>query len=393
MSAGPGLAFSVFVDALGWELMRGRSFLEEELVVRRPLDTVLGYSSTCDPTILTGRQPREHGHFTFYAYDPAGSPFRRMSALRALPAPVADRGRVRRLLSRAIARAYGYTGYFQLYTMPFDKLPLFDYTEKRDIYEPGGINGGQPTIFDWLRNEGIPTHRTNWRVSERAAIDALAADLQASRPRFVYLYLAGLDAVLHAHGTSSPLVDAHLAFYERELRALLKLARRHYGQVRFHVFSDHGMTDVTSTCNLMARVEATGLRFGVDYAAAYDSTMARFWFLTPGSRETITRALRDEPAGRVLDDGDLEALGCDFPRHRFGQLFFLLDAGVLLCPSFLGLTPLKGMHGYHPSEPTARALFASSARDAAPPRGLTDLHSFFQREAAVAMQGDHRVAA
>jgi predicted AlkP superfamily pyrophosphatase or phosphodiesterase len=277
--------------------------------------------------------------------------------------------------------------------MPFDRLPLFDYTEKRDIYEPGGINGGQTTIFDWLSAEGIPTHRTNWRLSERSAIDALAADLQAGRPRFVYLYLAGLDGILHAHGTSSPLVDAHLAFYERELRSLLQLARRQYGDVRLHVFSDHGMTDVTSTCNLIARVEAAGLRFGVDYAAAYDSTMARFWFLAPGARETITRVLRDEPAGRVLDDDELEALGCDFPDRRFGELFFLLDAGVLLCPSFLGLTPLKGMHGYHPSEPTARAVFASSAPDVVAPNGLTDLHGFFQREATFAMQGARRVAA
>jgi hypothetical protein len=387
MSDKHGLVFNVFVDALGWELMRGRAFLQDEIAVRQPLDTVLGYSSTCDPTIITGRPPRDHGHFTFYAYDPERSPFRRLDVLRALPGSLMNRGRVRRLLSRSIARAHGFTGYFQLYSMPFNRLPLFDYTEKRDIYEPGGINGGQSTIFDWLRREGVPTHRTDWRSSERAAIDALADDLKERRPRFVYLYLAGLDGILHAHGTTSQLVDAHLAFYERELRHLLQLARRHYGDVRFHLFSDHGMTDVTTTCDLMARVEGTGLRFGVDYAAAYDSTLARFWFLKPGTRDAVTKVLNDESAGRILGDEELRALGCDFPRHRYGELFFLLNAGVLLCPSFLGLTPLKGMHGYHPSEPTARALFATNAREVAPPRGLTDLYAFFQREAAIVTRG------
>lgn len=393
MSGRPDLVFCVFVDALGWELMRRRTFLEDELVVRRPLDTVLGYSSTCDPTIITGRLPREHGHFTFYAYDPPRSPFGALRALSALPASIANRGRVRHLISRAVARAYGYTGYFQLYSMPFSRLPLFDYTEKRDFYEPGGINGGQPTIFDWLRQQGIPTHRTDWRRSERFAIDTLADDLGQGRPRFVYLYLAGLDGVLHAHGTDSSHVDAHLAFYERELRNLLQVARRNYGEIRFHLFSDHGMTDVVATCDLMSRIEATGLRFGVDYAAAYDSTLARFWFLAPGARETITEALQREPAGRVLDDRELAMLGCDFPDRRFGELFFLLDAGVLLYPSFLGLTPLKGMHGYHPSEPTARAMFASSARDVVAPNGLTDMYAFFQREATVATRGAHRAAA
>ena len=393
MSGRPGLVFCVFVDALGWELMRRRTFLEDELVVRRPLDTVLGYSSTCDPTIITGRLPREHGHFTFYAYDPQHSPFGALRALSALPASIANRGRVRHLISRAVARAYGYTGYFQLYSMPFSRLPLFDYTEKRDFYEPGGINGGQPTIFDWLRQQGIPTHRTNWRRSERSAIDALADDLGQGRPRFVYLYLAGLDGVLHAHGTGSTHVDAHLAFYERELRNLLQVARRHYGEIRFHLFSDHGMTDVVATCDLMSRIEATRLRFGVDYAAAYDSTLARFWFLAPGARETITEALQREPAGRVLDDRELAMLGCDFPDRRFGELFFLLNAGVLLCPSFLGLTPLKGMHGYHPSEPTARALFATSAADVVAPRGLTDLYAFFKREADITSDRSAGVAA
>ncbi|MBI2951474.1 hypothetical protein HYY27_05230, partial [bacterium] len=58
------LALFVFIDAFGWEILRRRPFLDDLLKVKAPLTTVLGYSSTCDPTILTGRLPREHGHFS-----------------------------------------------------------------------------------------------------------------------------------------------------------------------------------------------------------------------------------------------------------------------------------------------------------------------------------------
>jgi len=40
------------------------------------------------------------------------------------------------------------------------------------------------------------------------------------------------------------------------------------------------------------------LRFGEDYAAVYDSTMARFWFFQKeGEREFITYCLKQIPQG------------------------------------------------------------------------------------------------
>ena len=117
---------------------------------------MLGYSSACDPTILTGKLPREHGHFSFFRFAPEASPFAIWKWLRVIPKFLASRGRVRRLLSRLLRRHLGYTGYFELYNVPFKYLPLLDYSEKRDLYRPGGINGGQPTVFDHFRAAGVP---------------------------------------------------------------------------------------------------------------------------------------------------------------------------------------------------------------------------------------------
>jgi hypothetical protein len=151
-----------FVDALGWEVLRGRRFLDEELPWRQRVRSVLGYSSACVPSILTGCTPREHGHWSFFFCSPETSPFRSLRPLRALPESITSRARVRNLLSKAVARQHGFTGYFQLYQLPFEHAHEFDYCEKRDLFSEGGVSGA-PTIFDKLRKSGTPFHVSNWR--------------------------------------------------------------------------------------------------------------------------------------------------------------------------------------------------------------------------------------
>ena len=100
----PPLTLCVFIDALGWEIVRNRPFLQDALPTRTPIETVFGYSCTCGPTILTGKMPREHGHLAFWSYAPERSPFTDMTMLAALPKTLTSKGWVRRLLSRWVAQ-------------------------------------------------------------------------------------------------------------------------------------------------------------------------------------------------------------------------------------------------------------------------------------------------
>lgn len=378
------LALFAFIDALGWEILRRHSFLADEIKFQQPMDTIFGYSSTCDPTIITGAMPCEHGHFAFFTHVPRHcSPFKTARLLSLLPASITRRGRVRHWLSRLYARYLRYTGYFQLYNMPFRQLTLFDYTEKRDIYAEGGINGGQPSIFVLMRRRGVPFFLADWRSSEETNLAALQTELSQGRISFAYLYLAAMDAILHADGTSSARVSAKIAWYERELRELLRVARARYDQVRLYVFSDHGMTDIIRHCDLISRIAALPLRFGRDYVAAYDSTMARFWFLRPHARALIEEALQAESSGIILSDATLRAWGCDFPGQRYGELFFLLDPGVLLLPSFMGEHPLAGMHGYDPRHRDSTASFLSNVTPPIIPRRLDDMFRLMLIEAGL----------
>ena len=377
---GKSLRLFVFIDAFGWELLKRYPFLDDLLVVKAPLQTVFGYSSTCDPTILTGLSPQQHGHFSFFYYNPDASPFGVCRWLSLLPTSVTRRGRVRRLMSRAIRRYYGYTGYFQIYNMPFRYLPLFDYSEKRDLYQPHGINSGATTIFDDLRNNEIPFYLSDWRRPESENLASLQTALAEGAVSFAYLYLAAMDADLHAHGTDSPLIANKIAWYDGQLRQILALAEKQYRDVQLFLFSDHGMTDVTTGCDVIERIFALDLTFGKDYVAVFDSTMLRFWFLRDGARERITATLLKEPNGEILSDERLASFGCLFPNRKYGELFFLAHPGVLICPSFMGETLLAGMHGYDPTHKDSVAMFASTVVPDPLPAGLSDLYHLMRTE-------------
>lgn len=369
---GDTLDLLAFVDALGWQIAGEGSLLSDVCPVRKPLRTALGYSCACVPTLLTGRSPAEHGHFAFWVYAPNASPFRPLSWLRYLPRALTGRARVRGLLSRAVAKALGYTGYFQLYNVPFELIDQLDYTEKRDLFQPGGIRSGDTTLLDDLAAQDVPVHVSDWRRPDHENLERLARDVSTGRPRFAFLYLGGLDAVLHRTGTESAEARARVAWYDVSLRRVLDRAAGAYRRVRLHVVSDHGMTDVTRFVDVTARLAAAGLTERTDYVAVLDSTMARLWFLTDRARARAAAAL-EGPDGRVLDEAELARLGCAFGDGRYGDLIWLAEAGAMVFPNHMGANPIAGMHGYHPDAAGSWASYLGTDEPAVPVRGLTDV--------------------
>ena len=192
------ITIAVFIDALGWRLAREHGFLREELPYRGPLATTFGPGSLGDPTILTGLKPRDHGHFASFTYDPTNSPFRNVLWPRLIPHFLTRRGRVRRWFGRQLGRYVGDTGNFEIHDTPFGLLRQLDYTEKRDFFEPNGMNGGQATLFDDLRRDNVPFHLSNWRLDEEENLAAARQDISTGKPRFAYIFLPQLDTLQQA---------------------------------------------------------------------------------------------------------------------------------------------------------------------------------------------------
>jgi hypothetical protein len=350
----------IFADALGWELVRKRDFAADLLPVRNRCETLLGYSSTCDPTILTGALPEDHGHFSFFVKAEGKSPFAITKGLGWLPEVLAGHHRVRNKVSKFFAKKLGYTGYFQLYSVPFSKLPYLDYTEKRDIYEPGGILGGQPTIFEKWQASGKPWVRSDWRLGDTVNVAHAKQELEKGEIELMYLFTAKLDAVMHKHGTDHPEVDAAYDAFAKDLRMLADTAAKNYRYVRIHLFSDHGMANTMICSDMLLRWNKLGFKYGEDYIAVWDSTMARFWFMNETTRRDATAWLKEQKDGEILSDERLHGYGCLFPNQRYGELFYLLPSGSLFVPSFLNQRKVTGMHGYAPEYPDSAACWLSN---------------------------------
>jgi predicted AlkP superfamily pyrophosphatase or phosphodiesterase len=358
----PLLSLFVFVDACGWEIIKDHPFARTHAPERRKLTSVFGFSSACIPSILSGRWPVSHRNWCYFVYDPVNSPFRFLRHLRWLPRALTSRRFFRHRLSRLLKVHLKFRGYFDLYNIPFEFISLFDFSEKKNPLQPGGLNVG-PNIFDYLESRGIPYHVSDPTRTERQNLDHLLTDLAAEKIDFAWLYWPDLDGVLHRVGNQSPEVPAKLNAYEPWLTELMARAHEHYEKVSLTIFSDHGMANCDTLLDLRAQIEPLGLRMGVDYAVVYDSTMGRFWFFNDRARQLVTATLHRVSAGRILPDAELEKLGTLFPDRYFGELIFLVDEGVLIVPSHMGERPIRAMHGYHPNAPQSYASLLTNYAD------------------------------
>jgi len=353
------LSLFIMIDACGWEIVRNDPFAREFAPERKRLDSVFGYSSTCVPSILSGRWPVEHRNWCYFAYDPQNSPFRALRHLRWLPKTLTSRRIVRRLLTKCVKTWLGFRGYFDLYNMPFQHISLFDFTEKKSPLQPGGMNAGE-NIFDFLTENRVPYFVTDPALSEETNRDTLIGEIEGERIDFAFQYWAGLDGLLHRVGNDSPEVPAKLRVYEQWIAQVMDGARRHYREVALYIFSDHGMANCDEHIDLRAKIDVLGLKMGIDYAVVYDSTMARFWFLRDGVRERIEAALAGIPEGRIVPDAELEEMRALFADRYFGELIFLMREGALIVPSHMGERPIRAMHGYHPTDPQSYATLMTN---------------------------------
>lgn len=353
------LSLFIMVDACGWEIVKDQPFLKNLAPHRRRLESVFGYSSTCVPSILSGRWPDEHHNWCYFVYDPKNSPFRSLRWLRWLPAAMTGRRIFRRWLTKFVKVQLKFRGYFDLYNIPFRFINLFDFTEKKSPLKPGGMNRG-PNIFDLLEERKIPYFVTEPTLPEEENLRRLKADIENERIDFAFQYWAGLDGLLHMAGNDSPRIPEKLLRYDRWISEVVDTAKEHYRDIRLHVFSDHGMANCDRHLDLRAKIDALGFEFGKDYAAVYDSTMARFWFLRSGVREKIVEMLKTVPEGRIMPEEELRRYRAYFEDQSFGELIFLVQEGVLIVPSHMGERPIRAMHGYHPTDPQSYAALFSS---------------------------------
>ena len=370
------LTIFMFIDALGWEIIKKHNFSAKNLPFRYPVKMQFGYSSTAIPTILSGKKPVEHKHFSFYYYDPLKSPFKifKYLMLQYLPARIFNRWRVRHFLSKLIKKIYGFTGYFELYSMPYDRLPYFNYCEKTDIFAANGL-APVKNLCDVLNENKKKYLISDWRKPETFNIEQMKTAIKDENLDFGFLYTANFDGFLHDNIKDSEAIAQETKKYEQTIEELLQIGNDNYDDFTLAVISDHGMTPLRGTLDLKAQIDALGLKFGKDYTAVFDSTMARFWFLNPHARAQIMEVLNSQTDASLLSQAEKQEYGIDFKDCMFGEEILILEPGIQIAPCDMGLNALPGMHGYSPEDKDSYACYLSNKAVSSPPEWVGDFFS------------------
>ena len=279
---------------------------------------------------------------------------------------------MRNLLSRLVKRLYGFTGYFQLYGVPVERLPKLDYCEKKDLFVQGGL-APVKNLADVWSAQGMRYLISNWRLPEDENFRIAAAKFREGAVDRAFVYSAAFDALQHDNVGRDEVLRPKVERYAESIRELHRALVEGGRPFELTVFSDHGMTPLRGTVDAPAALAKTGLVWGEDYASAIDSTMARFWWLKP-VEDKVKAAFAEFP-GHWLTKDEMERHGIWREDRKFGDAIFLADAGVQFCPSDMGVKPLNGMHGFDPDDEDSRACWLSTVPV---PDGVTRVCDYFR---------------
>lgn len=345
-----------FADGFSWQYVEEGGFMDGEWDARVPLTTLLGYSSTIIPSILTGKLPRDTGLWTEYYFDPRDpSALSRLLSRRRLKwllPPV----NLLRLVWFRIARKVG-LGWEHRLRIPLELSHMF---ARHDIHYDRFPPIGLPvaTLADLFSKRGMKVH---YRYLADGPTKTTIADALADTDCDVYFFSdSSLDHRGHRMGASAerlaPSINKITGFLERLWSVLPG------DDIETILFSDHGMTDVAEVYDLFSALEPW--RLGRDYLVFMDSTMARFWFSDLTVKAGIMEALSGAP-GRFLTTGDKHELGIDFEDDLYEQETLAADEGVVFHPNYFAgpfirwarKYPELAMHGYLPEAPSSRGVF------------------------------------
>lgn len=344
-----------FADAFGWQYTQDAPFMEDFWSQRRPLQTILGYSSTIIPCLISGSMPRDTGVWTeYYREDrPQSKLAKAIVSSRVLLTPT----NLARLVVFRVARLRGMPAAHRL-RLPLQFAHLFarhdmDYRQFPPVALP------VPTMKDVASDLGL---RFSFRYlghqfDQQEEIQRMKE--QMSEVDVFFFYDASIDLYGHHRGASVKALSSEISRVASFLTEATGIVEQS-DTAEVLLFSDHGMTDVASTYDLLAALQ--GLTIGTDYLAFIDSTFTRFWYLKPGAKEAVHAKLTGAPAS-FLSREEQARYGIDFPDTRYGEDILAADEGVVFHPSYISPSffrtkeyPEKGTHGYRPEAPTASGI-------------------------------------
>ena len=309
-------------------------------------------------SMFTGVGPLKHGVWTEFWRNEETSPFRwttKTSMANSFVDAVAEMGRVGHLAKSGIThvtfkvsnRICGRTYVPMARGIPQNRLHFFDTTLPFDLFDQHYERTlSIPTIVHVLHHHDVLFRVLSESRMKDPAIfaEALHVDKNAS---LVFMQFSGIDKVGHATGPYSHKTHQMLSKIDSMVREVIE-KHREYLDTDVCIFSDHGMSAVTKIVDPLRHLQKAGMKEGKDYLAFLDSTLARFWSLTPDAEDRIIAAMKMLDGGHILSPQELVQYQIPDDK-RYGEVIWLADFGSLVLPNYYqGSRRALGMHGYAP---------------------------------------------
>jgi len=344
-------SLTIFIDGLPFDQLDNMPFART-LPSRARLVPILGYSVNCQTELFTGKSPDELGFWCEWSFDPSGSPFRRLSPLFHLLAPLEMVYVAKRVVHKVLDK---FSRTESTKNIPFRFLSMFDESG-HSVFSP---EFSQESLLDHPDMTTFFFHQfPPGDDQDEATFQGTLDFIQKSeRPGSVMLTLVKIDACSHWQGVGSEPYKKLLADNDRYIRELTEafLAKEPDGVV--NVVSDHGMTNIEQ----MVEVDLEG-KFGRPHKDRYsyftEATILRVWVDDPELREDMRAYLDGIDGVEELSKDDRERFG--ITRKEFGDLIYWTPVGVQIVPSFWGPKPSVGMHGHHPDHPGQHGICLAS---------------------------------
>lgn len=345
-----------FADAFAWSYLQQTEFMPDFWAERRPLETVLGYSSTILPCLVTGEPPQRTGVWTeYFRQDRPQHPLATaVVGSRVLLTPV----NLARLVLFRFARKAGLPAAHRL-RIPL-QLAHFFARHDMDYRKFPPVDLPVPDLGDAARERGLRFSFRYLKHGYDVGAEIRDLDRQLAEHDVLFYYDPSIDGHGHRFGADVVKLRPDL----RRVADFCTAAWDRVGtdpQAHLLLFSDHGMTDVRRSFDLFAALRPW--RIGRDYLVFVDSTFARFWYADDLVRAAIRTALRGAP-GSFLTREEEHRYGIAFDDDRYGQDVLVADEAVVFHPSYISPTffrtkeyPDRATHGYRPECPSAYGIF------------------------------------
>lgn len=355
---------SIFADGVRHDSLQYMPFLRK--LKSAPLETVLGYSITCHPSMYTGVYPDKHkiafhwvkgkkknGPYTFLSYFPNFFPF--------------SNAYFQALVSHYYAKLFlkkkasPFMGYGKLLNLPMKFWNQIDINEFKYWDDDNYINEEIKTIFELARENDYKYHVSNMHKPNLGKLSSVKS-VNPEKYDWVYYFIGESDHVSHEFEQHSEEGISFLKKLDDFIKSEYEKFESLYGNDGFDLifWSDHGHIPIKKRIDLHSLFKENKVNLKNSFHLV-DSTTVRFWPKNDIERDKIKEIMKQIPEVTLMEDEDYRKLHLAKDTDLYGELFYYLKAETVFVYTIHGFgKTTKSMHGYHPNDEGNDGLFVSN---------------------------------